>query len=45
MILASELQLQQLSLAPVSPGVYQLTLQLQPQSVTVLAFSCGEEVT
>jgi hypothetical protein len=42
MILASELQLQQLSLDPVSAGVYRLMLQLQPQSVAVLAFSCED---
>ena len=40
MILASELQLRQVPLVPVSPGMFQLQLQLQPQSVTVLAFSC-----
>jgi hypothetical protein len=40
MILASELQLRQVPLVPVSPGMFQLLLQLQPQSVTVLAFSC-----
>jgi hypothetical protein len=45
MILASELQLQQLPLAPVSPGVFRLMLQLQPQSVTVLAFSCDDTFT
>ena len=42
MTLASELQLQQLPLSPVSPGVYQLQLQLQPQGVMVLAFSCDK---
>ena len=42
MTLASELQLQQLPLSPVSPGEYQLLLQLQPQSVMVLAFSCDK---
>ena len=42
MTLASELQLQQLPLDPLSPGVFQLQLQLQPQSVTALAFSCDD---
>jgi hypothetical protein len=42
MTLASELQLQQLPLAPLSPGLFQLQLQLQPQSVMALAFPCDD---
>ncbi len=45
MILASELQLQQIPLDPLSPGVFGLMLNLQPQSVTVLAFSCNDSLT